>query len=217
MYFSSTLTLARFTSASTALACAVTPTATATPTRVDGAAAGRRQRQSRLCAERVVCGRSRSRWLGRRSRATARWTLSSATRRSSATSRTASRAATASTSRALACTSSRPVPFDQPGTRFVYKTDAYNGFPAGLLAKLSRASSTATRSRRSARPISSGRSTTSTASARTPALTPSTSTRDSVGVQLGRLCRLVPGRRHWRGLPAEQCAVRDGAVPVPGV
>jgi hypothetical protein len=27
--------------------------------------------------------------------------------------------------------------FDQPGTRFVYKTDAYNGFPAGLLAKLS--------------------------------------------------------------------------------
>ena len=26
--------------------------------------------------------------------------------------------------------------FDQPGTRFVYKTDAYNGFPAGLLTQI---------------------------------------------------------------------------------
>jgi hypothetical protein len=65
---------------------------------------------------------------------------------------------------------------DQPGTRFIYKTDAYNGFPAGLLAKLNAARRTATRSRRTATRISSGRSTTSTASARTPALTLSTST-----------------------------------------
>jgi hypothetical protein len=50
--------------------------------------------------------------------------------------------------------------FDQPGTRFVYKTAAYNGFPAGLLAKLSpRVARPQPEADAVARRISSGRST----------------------------------------------------------
>jgi hypothetical protein len=108
--------------------------------------------------------------------------------------------------------------FDQPGTRFVYKTDAYNGFPAGLLAKL------APRARdRNPKPSTTAPDLEWTIEDfngfRTDAGFDTVDLNAVIPWELnsGRLCRLVPGRRHRRGLSAEQRAVCDGALPVPGV